>query len=238
MLRDASFDALVTNGVSRAMLEPMRALFREKAKCEIRPLTSDPLANRYADSLLGIDAVAVRNDGRETTLQWKARKHTFLVNERYQELSPYPDFTQEYINGDGTQVERPGEWFHLYAERYFFCWANEGETDIAEWIFLDVSEYKELVNSSGGLSKVGSGPIPNSTHGRATFFASPVPRLHSVILGASKKEWTQAPDNCPCWECSDTKLGQGLMGAALREEYVRPCVMTAAQARNALVVAA
>ena len=94
------------------------------------------------------------------------------------------DFTQEFRIAAGGEQEAVGEWFYLAAQLYFCGSADEDETDFAAWIFLDVVRYKLLVESRGGLEKVGR-LLYNQAHSRASFYAIPLETLKAAILRRS-----------------------------------------------------
>jgi hypothetical protein len=92
-----------------------------------------------------------------------------------------PEFTQEYKNAVGTTHEEPGEWFHLWAQLYFFGWCSPTSPGLAAWLLMDVVRYKILVYYTGGLSKMGIFR-KNRKHGAATFYAIPVSALRKAII--------------------------------------------------------
>ena len=127
---------------------------------------------RQLDQSFGIDAVLRLPSGQILTCQQKSRRHEFLR---------FGDFTQEFRNAVGGENEGAGEWYYLASQLYFYGWANQGETDFAAWIVLDVVRYKLLVERAGGLGNMGK-LIQNEAHGRANFYAIPLSKLGRAIL--------------------------------------------------------
>lgn len=131
------------------------------------------------DKYLGIDGLLELPDGSRIYYQSKVRRHRWLGRG----LRPgYPDFTQEVRNGQATLWDSPGEWFKLHAQVYFYGWANESEDGLADWIMLDVLEYKRLVLAAGGLPMIGR-RCRNGRHGAAEFYAISIRDLEPAIIG-------------------------------------------------------
>ena len=98
----------------------------------------------WLDRDLAIDKVLKLPDGATFTVQEKVRRHY---------ATQYMDFTQEYLNGAGTEYENLGEWFKLNAQLYFYGWSNEEENAIPKWAIIDIVQYKRLVADAGGLDQ-------------------------------------------------------------------------------------
>jgi len=137
--------------------------------CEVVDLRENGAKVHILDKEFGIDSLINLPTGQWVSIQEKYRD--------YKNLILYGDFTQEYMNGDGT----PGEWFKLGAQLYFYGWANEHNTDFAKWILIDISKYKILVEMAGGLDKIGSFH-KNSKYGRATFYSIPLDMIKEAII--------------------------------------------------------
>lgn len=133
------------------------------------------------DKEFGIDALWHVPSGQWISIQEKYRKNQFLTSLHLRVNRACPDFTQEYKNAAGTPLETDGEWFKLGAQLYFYGWANAAETDFERWVILDVSRYKMTVERQGGLGAVGV-LKRNDRHGKASFYAIPLERLHKAIL--------------------------------------------------------
>lgn len=140
--------------------------------CEIEDLRGDGVKVHILDQEFGIDSLLRLPDGQWISIQEKYRGHQALH---------WLDFTQEYMNAVGTPYERPGEWFKLGAQLYFYGWANESETDFEKWVLLDVARYKLIVAKSGGLDKIGV-LRNNKKHGRASFYAIPILKLKPAFI--------------------------------------------------------
>ena len=133
------------------------------------------------DKYFGIDGLVELPDGSPIYYQSKIRRYQWL---RRGIKTGYPDFTQEVRNGQGTLWDAPGEWFKLHAQVYFYGWANEAEDGLAQWIILDVLEYKRIVLAAGGLPMIGQ-QLRNRRHGAAEFYAISVRDLEAAIIGRS-----------------------------------------------------
>jgi hypothetical protein len=151
------------------------------------------------DKHFSIDATIILQDGQKMTIQEKYRDNKFLMNGRLQECPPYPDFTQEYKNAVrlqecppypdftqeyknavGTQFENEGEYFKLFAQLYFYGWANKSNTGFKRWCIIDVPKYKDFLQSEG-IKKIGT-LKNNSKHGKASFYAIPIFKLKDCFL--------------------------------------------------------
>ena len=135
--------------------------------CELEDLREDGVRVHILDREFGIDSLINLPSQQWISLQEKYRKHDALK---------YLDFTQEYMNGVGTEHESPGEWFKLGAQLYFYGWANAEETAFTKWFLMDIAKYKMLVEEKGGLSQLGV-LQHNRRHGRASFYAIPATKL-------------------------------------------------------------
>ncbi|MCB0374999.1 MAG: hypothetical protein KDD04_03675 [Sinomicrobium sp.] len=130
------------------------------------------------DKDASIDRKITLPSGQIITLQEKIREYRFLVNPKLQVCPPIPDFTQEFKNGHGTVCESVGEFFKLYAQYYFYGWANKYQTDILRYVILNVPDYKHILESRG-IESIGKLKF-NKTHGRASFYAIPLPEILSA----------------------------------------------------------
>ena len=140
--------------------------------CRVEDLRGEGVKVHVLDKEFGIDSLLHFPGGQWISIQEKYRRNNALK---------YLDFTQEYMNAEGTQYEAPGEWFKLGAQLYFYGWANASETAFQKWAILDVAKYKLLVEEAGGLARMGQ-KRHNRKHGRASFFAIPIQRLQSAFI--------------------------------------------------------
>ena len=111
--------------------------------------------------------------GQWISIQEKYRKNYFLKK--------HGDFTQEFMNAAGTEHESPGEWFKLGAQLYFYGWATNDESDFEKWFIMDIPRYKFVVESAGGLHKLGR-LCQNKEHGKASFYSIPIKHLLNCFL--------------------------------------------------------
>lgn len=140
--------------------------------CEIEDLRAAGVRVHILDQEFGIDSLIKFRSRQWITIQEKYRDHAALK---------WLDFTQEYMNAEGTQWEAPGEWFKLGAQLYFYGWANQAQTDFEKWAILDVAQYKLIVENAGGLHCLGT-KQQNRKHGRASFFAIPIQKLRPAFV--------------------------------------------------------
>ena len=181
------FEQLKTVGFQRKMRPAaLRIYSRLFPGCEVQDLREAGKDVHVLDKEFGIDALVVLKNGQWLSLQEKYRKHSTL--EYAKRMGIAVDFTQEYMNADGTEYESPGEWFKLAAQLYFFGWANSEETDFEKWALLDIAQYKLLVENAGGLEKLGV-KRNNKQHGRASFFAIPMNKLLPAIVADYRRGW-------------------------------------------------
>jgi hypothetical protein len=152
--------------------------------CDVQDLREDGVNVHILDKEFGIDSLMILGGGQWISLQEKYRR-AFAMK--------YMDFTQEYKNACGTQHESEGEWFKLGAQLYFYGWANDGETEFAKWVVLDIPRYKALVEKRGGLSRMGK-LCRNNKHGRASFYSIPiaalVPAVFATNISSLGVRWT------------------------------------------------
>lgn len=141
--------------------------------CEMQDLREDGLKVHILDKEFGIDTISNFSSGQWVSIQEKYRKYYFLKN--------FGDFTQEYKNADGTEHEKPGEWFHLGAQIYFYGWANDSETGFAKWFIMDIAKYKLLIESRGGIKNIGTKRF-NLKHGRASFYSIPIKEIECCFI--------------------------------------------------------
>ena len=149
--------------------------------CQVKDLREHGVAVHILDKNFGIDTLTEFPSGQWISIQEKYRNYRVLLRGDLKVNPPYPDFTQEYINAEGTKYESPGEWFNLGAQIYFYGWANEIETDFAAWLLMDIAKYKLLIEDIGGLATVGR-YYKNRTYGRASFYAIPIYKLEPAII--------------------------------------------------------
>ncbi len=140
--------------------------------CRVDDLREDGVEVHVLDKEFGIDNLVTFESGQWISIQEKYRKNEFLK---------YGDFTQEYMNAEGTRYESEGEWFHLGAQLYFYGWSNQDESAFERWVLIDIAKYKLLVEKHGGLDKVGK-LRQNNRHGRASFYAIPMYVLKTAII--------------------------------------------------------
>jgi hypothetical protein len=158
----------------QARMKPaaLRIYHRLFPGCEVEDLREHGVKVHVLDKEFGVDALIHFQTGQWVSIQEKYRTHEALK---------YLDFTQEYMNAEGTQYESPGEWFKLGSQFYFYGWANKTETDFEKWAILDVARYKLLVERSGGLAALGT-KQQNRLHGRSSFFAIPIKKLRPAFV--------------------------------------------------------
>lgn len=152
--------------------------------CRVEDLRENGLRVHILDQEFGIDSLIRFSSGQWISVQEKYRDHSALK---------WLDFTQEYINGEGTPYEGPGEWFKLGAQIYFYGWANKSQTAFEKWILLDIPKYKLLVEKAGGLDSIGE-RRQNKIHGASSFFCIPIRRLEPAALvsfGIFSDGWTR-----------------------------------------------
>lgn len=141
-------------------------------ECKIIELRGDDDKVHTLDKSFGIDLIIELKGGQIITLQEKYRKNDALR---------YLDFTQEYMNAVGTNHESKGEWFNLCSQLYFYGWSDKAESCFEKWFLMDIVKYKLLVNSLGGLDKIGT-LKQNNFHGRASFYAIPAGDLAETFI--------------------------------------------------------
>uniref|UniRef100_A0A6M3LA47 Uncharacterized protein n=1 Tax=viral metagenome TaxID=1070528 RepID=A0A6M3LA47_9ZZZZ len=132
-------------------------------------------AGKHADRKRAIDVIVEHSLGWTLTIQEKVRRGKVWTYSL--ERDREPDFTQEYRNAVGTEHEEPGEWFHLWAQLYFFGWESPNEDGLIAWLMMDIFRYKMIVHAKGGLDRLGR-LNPNARHGRSNFYSIPISRLH------------------------------------------------------------
>lgn len=173
-----AFEQLKTVGFQKRMRPAaLRIYARLFPDCEVKDLREAGKDVHVLDKEFGIDSLVVLRNGQWISLQEKYRTNDALK---------WLDFTQEYMNAEGTQHESLGEWFKLGAQLYFYGWANRDETDFEKWALIDIAQYKLLVESAGGLAALGV-KRRNYAHGRASFFAIPMRSLLPAIVADHKR---------------------------------------------------
>jgi len=140
--------------------------------CKIVDLREQGVKVHVLDKEFGIDSLITLDSGQWLTIQEKYRRNDALK---------YLDFTQEFMNAEGTKYQSEGEWFTLGAQIYFYGWANREETDFEKWVIIDIARYKLLVEQAGGLDRIGK-KKQNNLHGRASFYAIPIMSLKTAWL--------------------------------------------------------
>jgi len=120
------------------------------------------------DKEFGIDSLLYLSSG-----QW------FSIQEKYRHLSywKYHEFTQEFINGDGSQ----GEWFSLAAQLYFYGWGDPIESIFYEWFILSIPTYKIIIERLGGIESAGK-KFSNEKHGKSKFVAIKYETIEPAII--------------------------------------------------------
>lgn len=118
--------------------------------------------------------------GQKITVQSKIRKNKFLSVDKLKTIPPYPDFTQEFKNGYGTQHESLGEYFKNDAQLYFYGWANELETFVERYVLIDILKLK-IFYEKYTMGKLGTLRI-NSQAGKASFYCI---SLHNILSNGS-----------------------------------------------------
>ena len=146
--------------------------------CKLQELKAEDGGVHALDQHFAIDRVITLSSGVTFSLQEKYRQNYYLR---------FMDFTQEYKNAHGTTNETKGEWFKLYAQLYFYGWANEEETAFEKWILMDVTKYKIVVEQAGGLEQIGQFNI-NDHYGGASFYGIPIIKLDKAILKSNMNE--------------------------------------------------
>ena len=145
--------------------------------CQVEDLKEEGCNVHILDKEFGVDALIHLQAGQWISIQEKYRSNKYLR---------YGDFTMEYKNAVGTCYENDGEWFKLGAQLYFYGWANKDNTDFEKWALLDIVKIKQLVESAGGLDKIGV-MKQNNFHGKASFFAIPIVKLESCFIADYRK---------------------------------------------------
>lgn len=140
--------------------------------CKLQELKAEDGGVHPLDQHFAIDRVITLSSGVTFSLQEKYRQNYYLR---------FMDFTQEYKNAHGTTNETKGEWFKLYAQLYFYGWANKEETAFEKWILMDITKYKMVVEQAGGLDQIGQFNI-NEQYGGASFYGIPIIKLDKAIL--------------------------------------------------------
>lgn len=180
------FDNLSTEQFRLKMQPAAESIYKELwPGCTVESLRDENKNVHVLDKHFGIDKIITLPSGQWITIQEKYRQNEFLINTRFRVDERCPDFTQEYMNGQGTIYESHGEWFHLGAQLYFYGWANKAETDFENWVLLDVAKYKLLVEQSGGLHRIGQ-MRQNRKHGSASFVCIPVLKLKKAFVSTRK----------------------------------------------------
>lgn len=116
-------------------------------------------------------------------------KVNFSIQEKYRtnDKLAFKDFTQEVFNDFGGEHQSDGEFKHLWADFYFYGWANKDETDFADFFILDIKQYKMLVQRAGGLSKLpGAASQVNAAYGKALFYTIPLSSLKPAAWAWSR----------------------------------------------------
>lgn len=163
----------------RQKLEPYAdAIYKSLfGPCDIISTSCFDGSTTLLDTEQGIDCIIYLETGQQVTLQEKYREHGALQ---------WTEFTQEYMNGVGTPNEKPGEWFHLFAELYFYGWGNMDASGFEKWLLMDIAKYKEIVSRVGGIERLGRLRI-NKKHGRASFYAIPLDKIKGAFVTDYRK---------------------------------------------------
>jgi len=167
------FDSLDTVKFQQRMKPAALNIYKEIFPgCELEDLREQGIKVHILDKEFGIDSLIKLPAGQWISLQEKYRRNYSLK---------WADFTLEYKNAVGTPYEEDGEYFKLGAQLYSYMWANEDETDFVRWFVLDIAKSKVLIESYGGIEKIGKLNC-NSKHGRASFYSIPLEILRPAIL--------------------------------------------------------
>lgn len=170
---DLSFEQLSTVKFQKKMKPAAMRIYRRVFPgCHVQDLRDNGAKVHVLDREFGIDCLLTLKTGQWISIQEKYRRHAALK---------YLDFTQEYMNAEGTRHQAQGEWFKLGAQLYFYGWANATETDFEKWAIIDIAKYKLLVEEAGGLHRLGT-KQNNSVHGRASFYAIKIQRLEPAFI--------------------------------------------------------
>ena len=176
------FSELATVQFQKAMRPHAEAIYqRIWPGCVVEDLREKGVKVHILDQEFGIDSLV-----HFPTSQWVSIQEKYRANDALK----YLDFTQEYMNAEGTSYEAPGEWFKLGAQLYFYGWANADGTGFEKWAILNIPKYKMLVEAAGGLQALGKKRV-NKRHGRASFFAIPIHALEPAFV-TDYREWPQA----------------------------------------------
>ncbi len=151
--------------------------------CKVRPVTKPNNPPHPLDKYCGIDTLLFLPCGGVVTVQEKYRENKFYTNPRFRVDPTCPDFTQNYRIAVGTEHEAGGEWFHLAAQLYFYAWATPSMDGLAAWLLMNVYDYVQLVEASGGLNAIGE-LCNNDLHSCTSFYAIPVNTLRPAIIAS------------------------------------------------------
>lgn len=102
------------------------------------------------DRNYGIDVQFRMPSGLLKTLSERIRQYYYY--KRFQ------DFTLEYHQNPHTDPPEEGEFFHLDADYFFYCWANESRDGLAGYRLVDLPAFKCGVEEG---TIVMNGPIKN-----------------------------------------------------------------------------
>lgn len=126
--------------------------------------------------------------GIDSKVEFKDIDVNFSIQEKYRthDKLTFKDFTQELYNAYGTVHQSDGEFKHLFANYYFYGWANEDETDFKEYFLMDIQQYKILVLQAGGLDKIPNvKKVQNNAYGKALFYTIPLEFIAPAIVAWS-----------------------------------------------------
>lgn len=142
------------------ILEPIRKeiykeFFKDAVKIRIVKQKDHNLKNKFAalDKDKGVDTILKLKDDSMIFIQEKTRRKS------------YGDLTEEYMNNPETGEK--GEYFHLYADYYFYGFANGDFTDYDFAYILNVPKLKEYWNTIDIESRLKQNYKEN---GKANFF--------------------------------------------------------------------
>lgn len=178
-LRRMAFAKLQTNRVNDRTKSARDAAFVQVFEgCEVRRYQGQNGSAHILDRECGIDGCVLTSRGTRFYFQEKVREYKWF------DRPSGPDFTQEISNGTRTGEREPGEWDHLAAQLYLYCWESMSHGELAAWLLLDITHYKFLVDFRGGIEQMGPS-LKNSKHGAAGFVPFPAGRLSAAVICCS-----------------------------------------------------
>lgn len=156
------------------MIETWKQVFGNNA------VTVIDMSNTVMDRELSVDSI-VNVRGVSFPIQEKIRNHKYFVDPDFRVIPECPDFTQEILNGNGEL----GEWSKLYAQLYWFGWANETCTGLTAWCVLDIVKYKQIALEHYDIKGLRGQLRANKKFGKSCFWAIPIVRLKKAVMASS-----------------------------------------------------